>query len=296
MGLFGFGNYSAPGPGVDKNAPKKKGFFLYVDIVIRKFVKLMSANALYFLFSLPMMAVIFILAGTMIENVIVGIAGNQALEGFDPFMRLFLHIYVTLLLFNAIGSGPVSAAYAYVMRCYVRGEHAWLMSDGWDKFKENFKNGMLLMLVDIIVLLMGSIAFCFYSQLERANAGGMATMFVFIKSFTVMLMCIYLSMHMYIYQIMVTYECKFFDLIKFSVMMSIAKLPITAVLSAVTGGVMFLILMIPIPPVVLIVYMVLGLTFTRFPLEFCASRVIEKNIKAEKKKQKKRTAKIQYLD
>lgn len=34
---FSAGGYDKPGKGVDKNEPKKKGFFLFFDIVIRKF-------------------------------------------------------------------------------------------------------------------------------------------------------------------------------------------------------------------------------------------------------------------
>ena len=32
MGIFG-GGYDKPGKGVDKNEPKKKGFFLFFDIL-----------------------------------------------------------------------------------------------------------------------------------------------------------------------------------------------------------------------------------------------------------------------
>ena len=50
MGLFG-GNYMKEGPGVDKNAPKKKGFFLFWDIIIRKFTKMLGVNILHFVMS-----------------------------------------------------------------------------------------------------------------------------------------------------------------------------------------------------------------------------------------------------
>lgn len=52
-GLFGMFNYEKPGPGVDKNAPKKKKFFVFMEIFGRKFWRLMIVNLLYLLFSLP---------------------------------------------------------------------------------------------------------------------------------------------------------------------------------------------------------------------------------------------------
>ena len=45
-----------------------------------------------------------------------------------------------------------------------------------------------------------------------------------------------------------------------------------------------------------IVYIVVGGVLFRYPLEFYASRVIEKNIKAVKKNSAKNEAKITYID
>ncbi len=51
MGLFG--GYNNPGPGVSKNEPEKKAFFRFFELYFRKFWKLMVANLLYVLVSLP---------------------------------------------------------------------------------------------------------------------------------------------------------------------------------------------------------------------------------------------------
>ena len=50
---MGFFNYSKPGPGIDKNAPKKKGVALYLELFFRKFWELIRINVLYFIFSIP---------------------------------------------------------------------------------------------------------------------------------------------------------------------------------------------------------------------------------------------------
>lgn len=52
-GFFGLFDYNKPGPGVSKNAPKKKNFFIFWEIFFRKFWKLILANLLYVLVSLP---------------------------------------------------------------------------------------------------------------------------------------------------------------------------------------------------------------------------------------------------
>ena len=51
MGLFF--NYDKPGKGIEKDAPKKKGPFLYLELLWRKLGKLILSNILYFVLSLP---------------------------------------------------------------------------------------------------------------------------------------------------------------------------------------------------------------------------------------------------
>lgn len=56
-GFFGLFDYNKPGPGVSKNAPKKKGFIVFFEIYFRKFWKLITANLLYVLVTLPLVTV-----------------------------------------------------------------------------------------------------------------------------------------------------------------------------------------------------------------------------------------------
>lgn len=51
MGLFNFINYDKEGPGIEKNAPKKKAFFLFFEMFFRNFWKFMTTNVFYCLIS-----------------------------------------------------------------------------------------------------------------------------------------------------------------------------------------------------------------------------------------------------
>ena len=53
MAFFGLFDYSKPGPGISKDAPKKRGFIEFWEIFFRKFWKLCTANLLYVLVNLP---------------------------------------------------------------------------------------------------------------------------------------------------------------------------------------------------------------------------------------------------
>ena len=54
-GLFNFfTGYNKEGPGIDKNAPKKKTFFVFFETFFRNFWKFISINLVYNLISLPL--------------------------------------------------------------------------------------------------------------------------------------------------------------------------------------------------------------------------------------------------
>lgn len=91
MGLFGV-NYAKEGPGIDKNAPQKKRFFLFWDIYFRKFWKLIQLNLVYFLFYIPAGAGLYFML----------------MDGINLVSILLILISVVLL-------GPATAGVTYVV-------------------------------------------------------------------------------------------------------------------------------------------------------------------------------------
>lgn len=311
MGILTGGN-SGEGPGVDKNERKKKGFFLYIDVVVRKFVKLMGVDLAYFIVSLPYLALAYMVLSTFVMTALgittesmTKLYSNAAMEGLTTeelvnMMSTSIRMIITMILFNFLGSGPAGASYAYISRCYTRGEHAWLWSDGWDQFKGNLKNSIPLLVLDLVVIALGTNAIAFYSASLGSYTGAAAVLMQWAKYVMIMLLIVYMMFHMYAYQIMVTYECGFFELIKYSILITIAKLPMSILLTVVGGGIILILFGYLYPVIGLVAYPFFMMTFTRFSMEFYASRVIEKNIKAvkkkNKKKNKKKKAKVTYLD
>ena len=54
-GFFGLFNYAKEGPGVAKDAPKKRSFIIFFEILGRKIWNLTVAGLLWSLFSLPIL-------------------------------------------------------------------------------------------------------------------------------------------------------------------------------------------------------------------------------------------------
>ena len=52
-GFFGLFNYEKEGPGISKNAPKKKAFFIFFETFFRNFWKFITINLVYCLMCVP---------------------------------------------------------------------------------------------------------------------------------------------------------------------------------------------------------------------------------------------------
>lgn len=57
MGFFGLFNYEKEGPGIAKDAPKKKTFFVFFETFFRNFWKFIPINLVYSLLSIPVITI-----------------------------------------------------------------------------------------------------------------------------------------------------------------------------------------------------------------------------------------------
>lgn len=104
MGLFGF-NYSKPGPGVDKDAPKKKGIFLFFELFFRKFWKLIHANMLYFICSIPMLLIVYFASPFLVSPLIEMLRAGGIEEEMLTMTSSALTVFFTVTIVSFLGSG-----------------------------------------------------------------------------------------------------------------------------------------------------------------------------------------------
>lgn len=296
MGIFS-GSYNKPGKGVDKNEPKKKGFFLFFDIIIHKFTKFLGANCLYSLVSLVWIIMLFFFAGLIFQDAqfVRDTASQMSADGNVSYEQAYGVVIVLLQslfavgIFTLWGSGPASAAYAYINRCFTRGTHAWIVSDGWDKLKENFKQGMFVVILDAVILVFGLNAAHFYYAFYVSTG---SLVWMTLTYITALALIIYTMMHPYIYQIMITFECKIGAVYKNALLITIAKLPGNVFVTFICAAVTFL--LINLHPIIgALIIFVFGLCLTRYPAEFYAARVIERSIL---KDMKEKEPQIEYIE
>lgn len=307
MGLFG-GGYYKPGKGVDKNAPKKKGFFLYIDLVSRKLTKFIQAGTLFSIFSLPVIILIYFLSVYVfiqpISSIQMVVLENMKANGIPEaeYAAQLGTITFSICSMAAIffvtmwGSGPLSAALSYIFRCFTREEHTWIWSDGKDKVKENLKQGFLLLLIDIFIFIFTPIAITFYYNLGHSDSS-LNLLCTFITYVLIVSLLVYTMMHPYMYQIMITFNCSFKNMFKNALLLSIVKLPINFILTVLS----LLIIVLPAAffgAIGSLLLSVCALTFgymlLRYPMEFYAARTINKLLENNKVMKEKNTPKIVY--
>ncbi len=201
MGFLGIGNYSKPGKGVSKNAPEKKRFFLFFDILFRKFWKIIQLNLLYLVAYIPLvLAMIFVFPlfnGALPYKILAGLGTAVA----------------------AIPIGPATAGLTYILRNYAREQHAFMLSDFWDAVKNNWKQsvptGIIMILLGIIVYF--SISFYFLNI-------SASTLFTVMFGITIAVALILLFASYYVYLLIVTVDLKLIQLYRNSLILAVLGL------------------------------------------------------------------------
>ncbi len=282
MGLFG-NNYSKPGPGISKDAPEKKGIFRYFEMFFRKFWKLLEVNMLHFAVSIPFMAIMFLLSPT---DYFIGLISDGVSKE-SLFLTFIMRAVFAVIMFVLFGSGPASASYAYITRCFTRAEHAWILSDYKDKFKENFKQGIILSIVDIVFVVLILTAYRVYFA-QYASTG--AILWLMILALLSAMTFLYTIMHFHIYQFMVTFQSGTMQLFKNSFIFAVANMPMCIFLLALAVILSFATFtFIPNPLLALLLNFVIGISLARFPIEYSASRAISKKLLSAIEKEKEET-------
>ncbi len=271
--------YVRPGKGIPEDAPEKKGFMLYLDILIQKFSKFLIINSLHGILSIVWIILLIllgrvILGATHLLDYIMAVIPRDAgvdMEAARSETAVQIQMLFGVGLFVLWGSGPVSAAYSYIIKSFVNRQPIFVISDGFDKLKENFKQGIFAALIDLIVLfiLVYAAMFYYYHYMQTRNL--LLSVMIYL---IIIIAIIYTMMHPYIYQLMVTFKLKLRDIYKNAFLLVLVKLPGNLLIMILNILVLLLLFIFVTPYVAAVVMLIFGMCVTRYPSEFYASRVI----------------------
>lgn len=191
----------------------KNRFQLFFEMLRIHFSGMMGINLVYLLFCIPA------LLWTLI-NFSVLISGAEAADYLDQARYSILPMYL-LGMVPCLGIAGIGApGLMYVLRNWSRDQHSFMMSDFKDNVKANWKNGVLVGLLNGFLSLAAYVGFVFYGQQAAQSV------FFIIPQMLVLIMAVcWWMMNMIIYPMMVTYDMKFSQLVRNSLIICIARLP-----------------------------------------------------------------------
>lgn len=209
-GLFGFFDYTKPGPGIPKDAPPKPRIVVFFGILQRKFWNLIKINLLFLLFNIP--AII----GMLFASIFVI---DQNLN--DPFADLLVRFVVGAFFVTipVITVGPAQAGFTFIMRNYAREEHAFLWWDFKDTALKNFRQALIISLIDFIVIIVAGISIRFYLYKMTENS-----LWSFPAGLVIVGFIIFLMMHLYIYPMLITFKLTIKQIYRNALIFAIIKL------------------------------------------------------------------------
>ena len=235
-----FKTFSGDGIGVEKDDKYNEiptnflGFFVMLR---RKFWNLSSLNLIYTACNFPVFFFLYTLTMQLHKSVLVvsspmmaafeglklSSINGSALDMIYPFVSSFSTDYVnttavyvfyviSLLFFITFGLSNTGAA--YIIRSFNRGEPVFLVSDFFGCIKRNFRQGLILGIVDLLFSYALVYAFSFW----LSQRGFMSSVFMYMSLF---LMVLYIMMRFYLYTVMITFKLSIFKIIKNSFIMAV---------------------------------------------------------------------------
>ena len=184
---------------------RKNRFFVFWEIYFRKFWRFISLNLIYFLICLPILMYVYVAVSGYLATV-MGDAYVDLLPGVGFLAAIVLNVpkflYLPLVVLSALLYGPMRMGFTYVYRNFTREEHAWV-SDVWSKALENWKQGLALGILDLLISLVlinnifGGIT---------AEAGAVNVILLISRYLSIVLLLLFLFIRHYSYLIAVSVE------------------------------------------------------------------------------------------
>lgn len=231
MAKFTLFNYTKPGKGVRKGAPRKKGVALYFSVLVKSFWKFITLNLLYIVASLPAILIAWVLSSFFVTW-----SATLAQVNIDKSapQLLIISILVSVVLMLVSGSGPATAAMSYIMHKYANDTHAWAVSEFYEQMKINFKQGMAAYFINITLTACLLVAYNFYSY----TFSGLTA--VFFRVMVILSVILFTFMQFYVYSLMAGYKMKLRHIYKSALLLSLAQFGMNFAVLGVVGIIVYI--------------------------------------------------------
>ena len=222
MGLFsGMFSGKSNRPDFTPDMMPKNRFELFFEMLKLNLFNLLKVNLMYFVFWIP-----FWIWTWMNLNVLLTYDSVEAFA-VDGYMM----VYALGAALCVMITGPAKCALKYITRNYARDEHVWLWSDFIGAIKANWKQGLALSVLNGLFLFLFVYGLSFYNNMAAATG---SYVYLFLQVLLVVLGVMFLLMNLYAWPMMVTYELKFTQILRNSLVLAIGRLPQSVLFGLIT--------------------------------------------------------------
>ena len=222
MGLFsGMFSGKSNRPDFTPDMMPKNRFELFFEMLKLNLFNLLKVNLMYFVFWIP-----FWIWTWMNLNVLLTYDSVEAFA-VDGYMM----VYAMGAALCVMITGPAKCALKYITRNYARDEHVWLWSDFIGAIKANWKQGLALSVLNGLFLFLFVYGLSFYNNMAAATG---SYVYLFLQVMLVVLGVMFLLMNLYAWPMMVTYELKFTQILRNSLVLAIGRLPLSVLFGLIT--------------------------------------------------------------
>ncbi|MBE6701092.1 MAG: DUF624 domain-containing protein [Ruminococcaceae bacterium] len=232
---------SKPGKGVKKNSGANFTFLGFFKLLKRKFFDLSKVNFLWIVTNFPLFFGFVALSGNFnipfsapadpLYPILDGVSkftnnpGFMALWGISgknvemTYAGPVAEVLYALTFLAIFTFGFANTGMAYVLRNHAREEYVDMPSDYFRTIKKNFFQALILGIIDIVFSAIIIYDLIFFRL--QANLGFIYSMFFY---FSIFLAILWVFMHFYMYQLLVTFKLSIFKILKNSFIFSLIGL------------------------------------------------------------------------
>lgn len=203
-----------------KKAIKEQSrFSLFFTVVKVRGLNLVWLNLLYALFLIPTLFVIYL---ALLQY---GMAG--AGDG-DPMDFQDVVSYIYMLFPCMLIACPGTLGFTNVLHRWANDEHAWI-SDFWTGIKKNWKQGLIVTVINYIVIVFLVYCIWFWLVLSKNTSDNEYMNFFFqagqyIAFFLIGCVFVYFAVHMYVFPMLIRYKLKIKEIYKYSAILAFKNL------------------------------------------------------------------------
>lgn len=197
---------------------------LFGEVLKVRWSAMFGVNLLYMVIWIPAIIWSFLNVYTLFTMLTAEGAAYTA-EDVHGLIATYLLIMVPCVAIT----GPFNAGVTYVLRNWARDEHSFVFSDFKDAVKANWKQSLVISLIDGILPFLIYTCWRFYGGMLAQSS------FYIVPTALVLLVTIVWSLaSMLAYPMLITYDLKLKDVIRNSILLTLAKLPFAVIIKLAT--------------------------------------------------------------